>query len=105
MTFIKGGSALVCFHEGEQLRIEPWGKDSFRICATMQGRFSGNDWALTEPVENTQTQITMEEADHWVGDGTLDKRPAASITNGRIQATVNHAGILSFFTARTTTPS
>lgn len=97
MKFVKDNAALVCFHEGEQLRIEPWGKDSFRVRATMRGKFSGNDWALTEPVEPAQTQITVEEVDHWVGDGTLDKRPAASITNGRIQATVNHAGILSFF--------
>lgn len=97
MKFVKDNAALVCFHEGEQLRIEPWGKDSFRVRATMQPKFSGNDWALTEHVESVQTQITMEEVDHWVGDGTLDKRPAASIANGRIRATVNHAGILSFF--------
>lgn len=97
MKFVKDNAALVCFHEGEQLRIEPWGKDSFRVRATMQPKFSGNDWALTEPVESVQTQITVEEVDHWVGDGTLDKRPAASIANGRIRATVNHAGILSFF--------
>ena len=97
MTFIKDGSALVCFHQGEQLRIEPWGKDSLRVRATMQGKFSGNDWALTEPVEPAPTQIVIEEVDHWVGDGTLDKRPAASIINGRIRATVNHAGVISFY--------
>ncbi len=97
MKFIKDNSALVCFHEGEQLRIEPWGKDSLRVRATMQRSFSGNNWALTELAENGQTQIVIEEVDHWVGDGTIDKREHATIAYGRVKATVNHAGIISFF--------
>lgn len=97
MKFVKANSALVCFHQGEQLRIEPWGKDSLRVRATMQTKLSGNDWALTEQIEDAQTQIAIEEVDHWVGDGAIDKREQAAITHGRIKATVNHAGILSFF--------
>lgn len=97
MRFEKDGSALLFFHQGERVRIEPWGKDSIRVRATMQTALSGRDWALTEPVEDLQTEITIGEADHWVGDGTIDKRPCASITNGRVTATVNHAGILSFY--------
>lgn len=97
MKFVKDNSALVCFHQGEQLRIEPWGKDSLRVRAAMQARFSGNGWALTEQVEDAQTQIVIEKVDHWVGDGTLDKREEASITHGRIKAVVNHAGVVSFF--------
>ncbi len=97
MKFIKDNSALVCFHQGEQIRIEPWGKDSFRVRATMQREFSGKAWALTEPVESVQAQIVVEEVDHWVGDGSMDKREQATITYGRIKAVVNHVGILSFF--------
>lgn len=97
MKFVKDGSTLLCLHQGEQLRIEPWGKDSLRVRATMQSKLSGNGWALTEPVENAQTQIAVEEVDHWVGDGSIDKREQASITHGRIKATVNHAGIISLF--------
>ena len=97
MKFVKDGSALVCFHQGEQLRIEPWGKDSLRVRATMQANLSGNNWALTQPLENVQTQIVIEEVDHWVEDGSIDKREQAVITHGRIKAVVNHAGVLSFF--------
>lgn len=97
MRFEKDGSALVCFHEGERLCIEPWGQDSLRVRSTMQQDFSGNAWALTEPVDILQAQIEIGEADHWVGDGSIDKRPVASITNGRLRATVNHAGVLSFY--------
>lgn len=97
MRFEKESSALVFFHQGERVRIEAWGKDSFRVRATMQPDFSGQDWALTEPAEAAQTEIIIGEADHWVGDGSIDKRPCASITNGRIRAEINHVGILSFY--------
>ena len=97
MKFVKDGSALLCLHQGERLRIEPWGRDSFRVRAPMGQALTGHDWALTEPVAPDQAQIVIEEVDHWVGDGTLDKREQATITCGRIKAVVNHAGILSFF--------
>lgn len=97
MTFEKENGALVCRRLGEILRIEAWGKDAFRVRATMAPGFSGNDWALTESVEKCNTQIQIEEEDHWVGDGTIDKREIASITNGRLKAVVNFAGILSFY--------
>ena len=97
MKFEQDGSALLCFHEGERLRIEPWGPDSLRVRSTMQRDFSGNAWALTEPVDTLPTQIDIGEAGHRVEDGSIDRRPAASITNGRVRATVNHAGVLSFY--------
>ena len=87
MKFVIDGSALLCRHQGETLCIEPWGKDSLRVRAAMQSKFSGNDWALTEPVESAQAEITVGERQ-------------AAITNGQIKAVVNHAGIISFYTAR-----
>ena len=96
MKFVKDSSALVCFHQGERIRLEPWGKDSLRVRSTMQRGFSGKDWALTEPAEQTEAQITVEEADPQAG-GSAGKRGQASITNGRIRAVVNHGGVISFF--------
>ena len=97
MKFEQDGSALLCSHEGERLRIEPWGQDSLRVRATMGRDFSGNAWALTEPVDALPTQIDIGEAGHRAEDGSIDKRPVASIINGRVWATVNHAGVLSFY--------
>ena len=97
MRFERDGSALLCFHQGERLRIEPWGQDSLRVRSAMGRDFSGNAWALTEPVNDLPTRIDIGEAGHRAEDGSMDKRPAASITNGRIRATVNHAGVLSFY--------
>lgn len=39
----------------------------------MLSKFTGNDWALTESAEKCETEITVAEEDHWVGDGTVDK--------------------------------
>ncbi len=97
MRFEQENGALVCRRLGETLRIEAWGKDAFRVRATMASAFTGNDWALTESVEKCNTQILIEEEDHWVGDGTIDKKEIATISNGRLKAVVNFAGILSFY--------
>ncbi|MDE6601122.1 MAG: family 31 glucosidase [Lachnospiraceae bacterium] len=97
MTFEKENGALVCRRMGETLRIEPWGKDSFRVRASMFPEFTGNDWALTETVGKCDAQITIEEEDHWVGDGTIDKKEIAAIVNGRLKAVVNFAGVISFY--------
>lgn len=97
MKFEKDNGALVCRRLGETLRIEAWGKDSLRVRATMQPAFTGNDWALTETVAKSDPQITIEKEDHWVGDGTIDQKEIASITNGRLKAVVNFAGVITFY--------
>jgi len=97
MKFVKDGSALVFFHQGEHVRIEPWGKDALRVRAAMCPGFSGNDWALTENVPESQPLIRVEDVEHWVGDGSLDTREQAVISNGHLKAVVNHAGVISFF--------
>lgn len=51
--------------------------------------FSGNNWALTEDAVSLGTQVIISKEDHLVGDGTIDKREIASITNGRPKAFVN----------------
>ena len=97
MLFTKQSGALIARRMGETLRIEPWGRDSLRIRATMQPAIEDVDWALTEPIEAIEAKIEIGEEPHWVGDGTVDTRPVASITNGRIRAVVNFAGVISFY--------
>ena len=58
---------------------------------------SSHDWALTETPETTKCTVTIGEEDYWVGDGTISKTPCAEIVNGRICATVNFAGVISFY--------
>ena len=97
MKFVNDNGALVFYRNGEMVRIEAWGSDSFRVRATMLGKFTDNVWALTEQVKKCDTKIDIYEVDHWVGDGTIDKKEEASIVNGRIKAVVNFVGIISLY--------
>ncbi len=97
MQFINENNTLVVRNNGETLRIEAWGKDSLRVRSTMLPAFTDQDWALTEAVQPQNTAVEICEEDHWVGDGTIDKRQIASITNGRIKAVVNFAGIITYY--------
>lgn len=81
--FICEERALFVRHQGETLRIEPWGKDSLRIRATMYPRFSGENWALSEKVTNYPADISVSE------DGST-----AEIRNGRISIVVNAHSVM-----------
>lgn len=97
MRFVNDNGALVFYRNGETTRIEGWGKDSLRIRSTMLGEFTGNQWALTEKVEDTSCDIKIELEDYLAGDGTINKKEIASITNGRIRAVVNFVGIITLY--------
>ena len=81
--FICEERALFVRHQGETLRIEPWGKDSLRIRATMYPRFSGENWALSEKVTSLPADISVSE------DGST-----AEIRNGRISIVVNAQSVM-----------
>lgn len=97
MRFENDKGALVFYHRGEHVRIEAWGRDSFRVRASMLPEFTGNNRALTEETAGCDTQVKIEEEDHWAGDGTVEKKEIATITNGRLRAVVNFVGIISFY--------
>ncbi len=97
MRFEIENGALLCYHQGEKLQIEAWGKDSLRVRATKRMQFSGNDWALTENVEKGNSQVVIDEVDYVEYDGSPGKRPRATIQNGRIKAVVNFAGVITFY--------
>ncbi len=96
MKFLKEQNALICRRQGETLRIEPWGQDALRVRATMYPALTDTPWALTEPV-NSQADIAFYEESQREGDGEMHAYPAARITNGRISATVNRSGVVTFF--------
>ncbi len=97
MRFFEENGALVFQHNGERVRIDPWGRDSLRIRATMLSSFTGNLWALTERVEKTDAKITIETGDFGGGDETCEKAERATIVNGKIKAVVNFAGVITFY--------
>ncbi|MBR5732064.1 MAG: family 31 glucosidase, partial [Lachnospiraceae bacterium] len=97
MQFIKDGNTLVFKINGETVRIEPWGKNSLRVRSTMLRDFTGCDWALTEKTAECAADVKLYEAEYH-GDGWGKcMRQQASITNGRLRAEVNFAGVISFY--------
>ena len=90
-------NALVARRGGETLRIEAWGEDSLRVRAVMYDEWTGNDWALTEKPGETVCQVKTGTEPNANGDGTFSEVPWGEITNGRIRATVNFAGVISFY--------
>ena len=92
MKFSEEQEALVCYRQGETLRIEPWGTDALRVRATRYASFSGNDWALCGKPEGNKGTIQVDTAPIAQGSDEIRR-----ITNGRISCEVNCGGVLSFF--------
>ncbi|HJA93934.1 MAG TPA: family 31 glucosidase [Candidatus Eisenbergiella merdipullorum] len=97
MRFVNDNGSLVFYHGGEMTRIEAWGKNAFRVRSTMLGKFTGNNWALTEEKPAAETRIRVEKEDLRVGDAAGEKRESATIVNGRLKAVVNFAGVITFY--------
>ncbi len=97
MQIIQDHGALVCRRQGETLRIEPWGRDSLRVRATMFPDLQHQDWALTETPEIPETVIETATEPWREGDGSISQYPYAVITNGRISAKVNKSGVVTIF--------
>ena len=98
MQFITEKNALIARRAGETLRIESWGKDSFRVRAFLYNTPAESDFALTEKPEETDCRICISQReDQGAADGPGYAAPFAEIENGRIRATVNFAGVISFY--------
>lgn len=87
MFFSIKNHSLIARRQTELLCIEPWGKDALRVRATQYTDFTGRRWALSEEIS----------ADRKTADITIDGTQSASVQNGRVKATVNAAGVLSFY--------
>ena len=97
MRFQVENGCLTFRRSGETLRIEPWGKDSLRVRATMAPAFTDAAWALTEPPAPCAARAEVRTAAVTEEDGTPGTRELAVIENGAVRAEVNHAGVISFY--------
>lgn len=83
MAFTTEDKKLIYRYDGEQLWIEPWGKDGLRVRGTKQCEMPGENWALELPVSH-EGSIRLEEG-------------RAVVENGKIRAEMTSKGKLSFF--------
>ena len=107
MRISQENKRLVVESGGIRLWIDPWGPDSVRVRMTAQQEMDGQDWALTEPVPDTESSITLETVDttdpwyrgeEWARyhqQGTV-----ATLSNGKLRVVVNPEGWLSFYNQR-----
>lgn len=72
---------LVFHYDAEELWIEPWGENSLRVRSTKTRSMPTEDWALGVPPTMPLSEITIGENE-------------ASITNGKIKATISKRGKL-----------
>jgi alpha-D-xyloside xylohydrolase len=57
------GKRLIIREGQSQVWIEPWGENSLRVRMTKEPRMDENDWALEEPVKETESSITFTTID------------------------------------------
>lgn len=76
MRFQTENGVLIAQANGETLRIEPWGKDSLRVRATMLPGFFGKDWALTEVPEKQRQKQSSLKSIIWKSTDPWEKEPA-----------------------------
>ena len=82
--FYETKNTLVFKKGNETLMIEPWGKDSLRVRATLERDLQDLPWGLTQKVAECAAKISVDEQ-------------GACITNGRLSARMNTNGVLSFY--------
>ena len=93
-----GKALLYCF-DNETVRIEPWGRNALRVRATYNAEINSNDWALTEPVEDTDSRITIyTDPNAAPPSGFYEPKNDSytAITNGNITAKIDPRGVITF---------
>ncbi len=104
MRIYQDGNRLVIAENKSQVWVEPWGRNSLRVRMTAQPEMDGNDWALTEKVEECTTEISCEEID--VTDPWYKSEEYAhyhqtatewTLKNGKITAKISYEGWISYY--------
>lgn len=85
ICFTQEGNRLVYRYDGEELWVEPWGKNSLRVRGSKMAKMPLEDWALSEKVKECVPEIHIYE------DGR------AEIRNGKLAARFSATGKLSFY--------
>lgn len=104
MHMYREGNKIIIAEGKSQVWVEPWGRNSIRVRMTAQSVMDGNDWALTEPVEEVTPEITFETidvTDPWYQGEEWEKYHRTGtqgrLVNGKITVKISHEGWLSFY--------
>ncbi|WP_312426181.1 glycoside hydrolase family 31 protein [Lacrimispora sp.] len=86
-VFREENNCLKFHYDAEELWIQPWGSNSFRVRAWKMDKMQEEDWALSMNPEDIQPEIKIE-------------KDFASIRNGKIKAKISQYGKLTFYNQR-----
>lgn len=86
-VFRKENNCLKYHYDAEELWIEPWGDNSFRVRATKMAEMPKENWALSVETEAIMPEIKIE-------------KDYAGIKNGKIEARISRYGKLTFYNQR-----
>lgn len=104
MRIYQEENKIVIAEGKSQVWVESWGRNSVRVRMTAQPVMDGNDWALTEPVEEVMPEITFETVDvtepwyqgeEWAKYHQTGTR--VTMINGKITVKISHEGWISFY--------
>ena len=74
------GQQIIWRNHGETVVVEPWGPDSLRVRAVLMGDVADNRFALLDPVESPDVELTLIDDEH------------ATLRNGKITAKMDVCG-------------
>lgn len=104
MRIFQENNKIVIAEGISQVWIEPWGKHSFRVRMTKEPVMDGNDWALSEKMDEIMPEITFTEVDTtdpWYQAEEYkqyhSKGQEVTIVNGKLTAKISHEGWISFY--------
>lgn len=84
--FYQKDNRLIYRYDAEELWIEPWGVDAFRIRATKMSTMPTEDWALQKPAA-IKLKISFTEQE-------------AKISNGKINAVISKRGKIIMYNSK-----
>ncbi len=104
MEICRQGTRLIIRRHPMTIWLDPWGPNGIRVRASCEKKMDEHDWALTEPVEETESSIVFREVDMtdpWnkasEDSGKHSTGTEADLINGKIRASVSPEGWISFF--------
>ena len=111
MMYRQEDNVLIAQEGNTTVYIQPWGANALRVQMTKEQQLDGNAWALSEPAVGTELSqsahmpsINIQEislSQPWLkhypdAQKKIEHAYIASITNGKITASYNHEGWLTF---------
>ena len=117
MMYRREHNVLIAQEGNTTVYIQPWGANALRVQMTKEQQLDSNTWALSEPAAGTELSpgtelpvsaqmpsITIQEisfSQPWLkhypeAQKNIERAYIASITNGKITASFNHEGWLTF---------